>query len=166
MKFTEFGIPTLSETVVLLSGGHTIGKARVHPEDLCNKGNDNLGATPKKFDTDYYVNIVGLVNQTNDNNGWFCSDMHGVCNTIYYKNSSITHVKFTPGKIAIVPDLNAAFCKSFDSPFNSLYVKYAKASQATFHNNFCKAYQAMSFIGYNIPDNHSDDAAMFAKLLK
>jgi hypothetical protein len=166
IKFTEFDIPTLSETVVLLSGGHTIGKARVHPEDLCNKGNDNLGATPKIFDTDYYVNIVGFINKTNDNNGWFCSDMHGLCNTIYYENSTITHTKLKSGPIATIPDLNAAFCKKADSPFSSLYIKYAKATQTTFHNNFCKAYQAMSFIGYNIPENHSNDAAMFAKLLK
>ena len=162
MKYKQFSISTLDETVVLLSGAHTIGRSRVHGKNICSKGLNALGATPKAFDTDYYVKIVANLGRVDNNGGWFCSDMHGICNTISYEKSNIVQV----GLDNTTPDLTKGLCKSFDSPFKSLYLKYAGATQPEFHNNFCKAYQAMSFIGYNIPTNHTQDALKFAKLLK
>ena len=165
MKYQQFGIPTLSEQVVLLSGAHTIGKSRVHGKNLCSKGVNALGATPKAFDTDYYARIVAGLGKPDNNGGWFCSDMHGLCNTINYHNSPIIQIGLR-SRDGNAPDLTKGFCSSVDSPFSSLYIKYASVSQETFHSNFCKAFQAMSFIGYNLPTNFASDATMFAKLLK
>ena len=161
MKYTKFGFTTLSEIVVVLSGAHTIGKSRVHPKNLCSKGLGDLSGTPKAFDTDYYRGIVTNINKPDNKGGWFCSDMHGVCDTINYDNSNIVQT----GNDKVV-DLNKGVCRTSDSPFSSFYIKYAFATQDTFSNNFCKAYQAMSLIGYNMPSTYTADANIFVSLLK
>ena len=164
MEHEKFGLH-LNETVVLLSGGHTIGSARVHPEDICNKGNDKLTATPKKFDKDYYVGVVSNMNKLSDNGGWFCSDMHGLCNTIKYKDyPNITQRGLkAAGKPPL--DLNIGYCDKADSPLAPFYFKYAQSPNSLFLSNFCKAYQAMSLIGYNMPRTYFAEASKFAYIL-
>ena len=153
LQYSKFGFSTLNEVVVVLSGAHTIGKSRVHDKNACSKGLGNLSGTPKKFDTEYYKGIVTNINHSDNKGGWFCSDIHGLCNNINVNGGGNN------------PDLTHGFCSSSDSPFSGLYIKYAFGSEESFHTNFCKAYQAMSLIGYNMPASYIQDAVKFANLL-
>jgi len=126
---------TLNEFIVLMLGSHTIGESRYHPSNKCSKGLGPMSHTPLIFDNDYYKGIVF------SNNGWFCSDMHGRCNSFKSQKSSQN-----------------------DSPFALLFEKYATNNQ-DFLKAYCQAYQIMSLIGYTVPLSYHQDSELFKRLL-